>query len=324
MRINLKLLCLASALIGSAVISTSALAIGGVNLQPSYYNGGNVNVGWALMAANPKIKAVRIEIDRGAFNFNLSAHTRIIDEALSRSNIQKVIITYHDSTCLGCSDGTKLNAAANFFKNNQTALRLSNAKIRINLFNEWGGHNLAGVTWGNNINNAIGIIRNAGINRTIIVDAPGLGQGAVRAAAGLKQVTHSAVVPSMHIYQSCYDEGSKSDADLIAAGLTPADKGTGLGECLPKYMNALVAAGRGMVMGEFGTRHPKPEDNASINTYKGLITHGRGLGDIYAWAWNGDGERSNMVQPTWKNNPTAAESAFIKAGYFAEVYSYLP
>ena len=35
----------------------------GVNLQPSYYNNGNVNFGWSLMKSYTKIKTVRIEVE---------------------------------------------------------------------------------------------------------------------------------------------------------------------------------------------------------------------------------------------------------------------
>src|SRR5437667_8859508 len=35
----------------------------GVNLQPSYDFGGNVDLGWSFMKTSPKIKTVRIEIE---------------------------------------------------------------------------------------------------------------------------------------------------------------------------------------------------------------------------------------------------------------------
>ncbi|NLP58412.1 hypothetical protein [Lutibacter sp. B1] len=35
----------------------------GVNLQPSYYNSGNVTIGWDLMKTYPGIETVRIEIE---------------------------------------------------------------------------------------------------------------------------------------------------------------------------------------------------------------------------------------------------------------------
>ena len=41
-------------------------ATNGVNLQPSYYNSGNVDFAWSLMNSNTAIKAVRIEIEPGS------------------------------------------------------------------------------------------------------------------------------------------------------------------------------------------------------------------------------------------------------------------
>ena len=40
-----------------------AFATNGANLQPSYYNGGNVNFGWSLMKTDTKIKTLRLEIE---------------------------------------------------------------------------------------------------------------------------------------------------------------------------------------------------------------------------------------------------------------------
>ena len=40
----------------------------GVNLQPSYYNGGAVNFGWGLMKQFANIKTVRIEIEPDKVN----------------------------------------------------------------------------------------------------------------------------------------------------------------------------------------------------------------------------------------------------------------
>lgn len=323
MKINFKLLCLASALIGSAALSTTALAqIGGVNLQPSYTNGGNVDIGWGLMKAQTKIKAVRIEIDTGAFGFNLDAHSRIIKEAIDQANITKVVITYHDKSCLGCDDATKLQNGARFFVNNRTKLYLGNPKIRINLFNEWGSHNISSTNWANQINAAVKIIRDAGISDRLIADVPGLGQGAIRGANGIKQVTDTRVVPSMHLYSTCYDAGAKVDSELIAAGLTAADKDDGWGRCKTKYMQALVRSGRGFFMGEFGTR--QAGDKISEAFYKDIITAGKSYGDIYAWAWNGDGGDMNMASPTFQPYVVNSPKTYSKSGYFNEVYAFLP
>jgi mannan endo-1,4-beta-mannosidase len=46
------------------IIFQVALSFGnGINLQPSYFNNGNVTFGWSLMKKYSQIKTVRIEIE---------------------------------------------------------------------------------------------------------------------------------------------------------------------------------------------------------------------------------------------------------------------
>src|ERR1700742_5148361 len=90
-------------------VITPALSIGlgdGVNLQPSYYNSGNVNFGWSLMKANTKIKTVRIEIEP---TVSLTTVKSWISQA--RSNGFAVIATYHKATVLGSDNVNDLLAA---------------------------------------------------------------------------------------------------------------------------------------------------------------------------------------------------------------------
>jgi len=79
----------------------------GVNLQPSYYNGGNPNFGWSLMKQQSKIKTVRIEIEPG---YVTQAKSWI---SQARSNGYAVIATYHKASVLGSDNTAELNAAAN-------------------------------------------------------------------------------------------------------------------------------------------------------------------------------------------------------------------
>lgn len=82
----------------------------GVNLQPSYYNNGEVGFGWKLMKQHQKIKTVRIEIEP-----NKATQARgWIQQACSRG--YRVIATYHKSTVLGTDDVNELMAAATWWK----------------------------------------------------------------------------------------------------------------------------------------------------------------------------------------------------------------
>lgn len=85
--------------------STFGLIGNGVNLQPSYYNNGNCDLGWTLMKQNTKIQTVRIEVEPG----QVVNAKRWISEA--KSNGYKVIITYHKSSVLGSDSTSELLAA---------------------------------------------------------------------------------------------------------------------------------------------------------------------------------------------------------------------
>src|ERR1700733_3356905 len=99
---------------------TPALSIGlgdGVNLQPSYYNGGNPNFGWSLMKQEKNIKTVRIEIEP---SIAISQAKSWISQAAS--NGFAIIATYHKASVLGSDKAAALTAAANWWKTNYSAL----------------------------------------------------------------------------------------------------------------------------------------------------------------------------------------------------------
>ena len=71
----------------------------GVNLQPSYYNSGEVDFGWSLMKKHSKIKTVRIEIEP---DIPISLASSWIRQAVE--NGYAVIATYHKHTVLGSNN----------------------------------------------------------------------------------------------------------------------------------------------------------------------------------------------------------------------------
>ena len=88
----------------------------GVNLQPSYYNNGNVNMGSSLMKSKANIKSVRIEIEPGK---ETQGKTWI---AQAKSNGYAVIATYHKSSVLGSDSASELSTAGTWWKNNYSNL----------------------------------------------------------------------------------------------------------------------------------------------------------------------------------------------------------
>lgn len=140
----------------------SAITGNGVNLQPSYYNGGNVQFGWDLMRQFNKIQTVRIEIEP---DVNIETAKNWIRDAAG--NGLNIIATYHKYTVLGSDDEGELMNAAFWWANNWANLA-SAGPITINMINEWGSHNLSPGRVADLYNRAIDIVRGSGYQVIIL------------------------------------------------------------------------------------------------------------------------------------------------------------
>ena len=273
---------------------TFALA-NGVNLQPSYYNSGNVSFGWTLMQANAKIKSVRIEIEP-AVPIALAASWI----AAAQQHGYQVVATYHKYTVLGSDDASELAAAGTWWKNNYATLAASGA-FTINLMNEWGSHNITASAYAAAYNTAIASVRSV-YKGFIIIDIPGWGQEAQTAADAVKgtggaAISDEKIVLSTHIYPGGWNQAknrwvNSSDID------------------------ALLATGRACMVGEFGGSGTGGAD------WSGMVSYAKQKGcAILAWSWNGDGGDMNMVSPKWADQPGATD--FSTSTYFNTVYPLL-
>lgn len=264
----------------------------GVNLQPSYYNGGNPNFGWSLMKQQTNIKTVRIEIEPG---YESQAKNWI---AQAKANGYAVIATYHKSSVLGSDDTTELTAAGNWWKANYTNL---GGSFTINLMNEWGSHNISSNAYAAAYNTAIASVRQV-YGGPIILDIPGYGQETATAAAAVKgtngtKINDTNIILSVHVYPNGYNQAKNHN-------LQNAD------------LDDLASAGRGCIIGEFGNSPAGPVD------WQGVVNYGKGKGwTVLGWCWNGDGGGMNMVSPSWASNGGA--STFTLSSYFSQVYSLL-
>lgn len=276
----------------SATAALTASLGNGVNLQPSYYNGGNPNFGWSLMKQQAKIKTVRIEIEPGYEN---QAKSWI---AQAKSNGYAIIATYHKSSVLGTDNAAELTAAANWWKANYMAL---GGGFTINLMNEWGSHGISADAYARAYNNAIATVRTV-YGGAIIIDCPGYGQETATAAAAAKgynstKISDGNVMLSVHIYPNGYNQGK-------AHNLQRAD------------LDDLGSAGRPCLVGEFGNTPAGPvywQDLVSYASSKGWT--------VLGWAWNGDGIGMNMASPAWSSNGGA--TSFTLSPYFSQVYDLL-
>lgn len=277
----------------TALAYTGHAATNGVNLQPSYYNNGNVNMGWSLMNANSKIKAVRIEIEPDKVT---QAKTWISQAA---SNGKSIIATYHKSAVLGSDSASELAAGGTWWRNNYSTLHASGS-FQINLMNEWGSHNISSNSYASAYNTAISSVR-AVYSGNIIIDIPGWGQesktayDAVKGTNGTK-INDTNITLSCHLYPGDWNQGNNhwfQTSDLYQ----------------------MANSGRSCIVGEFGS------GSGSSDAF-GLTDTARNSGwSVMGWAWNGDGNSLNMVTPSWASNATA--TSFSKSGYFNTIYNHL-
>lgn len=262
----------------------------GINLQPSYYNNGNVTFGWDLMHSYSQIKTVRIEIEPD----KVSQGKDWISQA--KSNGYDVIVTYHNYAVLGSDNSNDLMNAANWWVKNYATLA-SAGSFTVNLMNEWGSHNQTPSSYADAYNKAISTLRSV-YSGSVIIDIPGWGQESKTAAQASSMLKDSRIILSAHIYPGGWNNGHNN-------WVQPSD------------MDELKSTGRPCIVGEYGTR-----GSGSCNVVE-CVKRAKSLGfqSVLAWAWNGDGGDMNMVSPSWSQSPRA--SKYSPTSYFWEVIGLL-
>lgn len=285
---------------GQPPVSTLVSGLGnGVNLQPSYYSGGNVDLGWSLMRQNSKIKSVRIEIEPDQVD-NGNAQ-RWIKEAIA--NGYSVIATYHRKDALGSKDPNDLLKAASWWSTNYNKLQPSGPFL-INLMNEWGGPGITAQDFASTYNQAIATVRSA-YSGPIVIDIPGYGQEARIAANAIKGKTNQIIVDhkiilSAHVYPNSYsnDQGR---------GMTTAD------------IDQLASTGVACMIGEFGKNNEKVQTD-----WLALVNYAKTKGwPVLGWAFNGDGGNMNMISPQFQPLVGGQAQKYLKTPYFDVVYACL-
>lgn len=268
-----QVLVVALMMVGGAAMGQSLDIKNGVNIQASYYNNGRVNMGWELMKAHPEIEAVRIEIEPDRAN---QARTWIRE---AHEYGYQVIATYHDAKKLGTDSRTELMKATNWWRNNYASLS-STGPIIINIMNEWGSHDISPQEYADAYNEAIEAIRPF-YTDPLIVDVPGFGQATKVAADAYDLFEDQGIIFSIHVYTSAFNIEEKrwlSHEDLSYLDATGAD-------CM---------------VGEFCDNSTGGADWCSI--IDECYVNGWPL---FGWAWNGDGNNMNMIEPHWRDEPLA-------------------
>ncbi|WP_254525232.1 PKD domain-containing protein [Natrinema caseinilyticum] len=300
------------AVVGSGLIGrwsnggTSGGSFGdGVNLQPSYFCGGEQDIGWDLMNQYPAIETVRIEIEPFSFgdvDTTVEDARRWIDEATE--NGYEVIATYHHHPDDGSADPAALQRAADFWVDHYGTLS-RNSSVTINLMNEWGDHSVSASAYASAYTDAIGTVRTAtSYTGPIVCDAPGWGQGTHRLASAVEDIDDDDLVLSAHVYPNGYNATT--------------------GEWLrPAHLNVMDETDYPCILGEFGKHTPTAFSENTGADWSAIVDHARDLGwPVVGWAWNGDGtaEKMNMVDPHWGEE---CQGPYSESSYFAVVYDKL-
>lgn len=104
--------------------------LSGVNLQPSYYNNGNVTIGWDTMKKYPQIRSVRIEIEPDKVEQGREWIRQANDHGYH------MIVTYHKCAVLGSDDPGELLGAAQWWQTHYDYLSQA-GDFDVNMMNEW-------------------------------------------------------------------------------------------------------------------------------------------------------------------------------------------
>lgn len=279
---------------GGTTINPATLGLEGcgVNLQPSYFCNGNMDLGWDLMDNYSYIKTLRIELDPGEGS-TMADFVRWITEA--NDNDYDVIVTYHNHQDLGSNDPNTLLAGANWWVENWDTLS-SAGSFTVNLMNEWGNHDLTSQEYADAYNAAIDTVRKV-YSGPIICDIPGWGQETHTAADASLDINDDDIIFSVHIYTNGWN--GKAGHNLCEADL-----------------DYLEDAGRPCMVGEFGNG-----GGGSVD-WSALVDHARSKSwSVIGWCWNGDGGGMNMIDPYWGDDCSA--TLYTKGSYFDVVYDKL-
>ncbi|OQA97742.1 MAG: Mannan endo-1,4-beta-mannosidase precursor [Bacteroidetes bacterium ADurb.Bin217] len=152
----------------------------GINVPLSWYQT-NVNNSIASLKTNTGSNCLRIVVNAG-YNGTTATPANVWQTAVQAciDNDMIPMIELHDWTG-STNTTTDFTNMANWYVTNAAYFKQANiAKhILINICNEWGTWQTAnsnGTAWRDGFNQAVTLIRNAGINTTLIIDAVGYGQ----------------------------------------------------------------------------------------------------------------------------------------------------
>lgn len=328
----------------------------GVNLQPSYYNNGDVDFAWSLMSRQTRIRTVRIEIEP---NKALQARGWIQQAC---GNGYEVIATYHKVTVLGQDTRSELMDAADWWRANYMSLLTANATCIAKR-----GDTLSAIAaryYGDPRRDSAISRANRGLTDATLRPGQSLTIPAESRSFTINIMnewgSHNLVARQ---YAECYNgaistvrgvysgpliidvPGYAQETAVAASAVKGFNTGgvrineTDIILSVHIYRQAFVqqktgsssqrsgpmdnadlddlaSAGRPCIVGEFGTGPP------GAANWSGLVDHAKSLDwPVLGWSWNGDGGTMNMVSPSWSATPNPP--SFSLTSYASTIYGKL-
>jgi len=205
---------------------------------------------------------------------------------LCKTNRVICVLENHDTTGFGeAGDAISLDAAVNFWLNVQSALSGQENYVILNIGNEPIGNTNA-AQWTAATASAVTRLRNAGLQHTIMVDAPNWGQDwqfVMRdtAATVLAADPSSNLIFSIHMY-GVFDTAAK----------------------ITSYLDSFTTRHLALCVCEFGFQ--SPEGNVDEDTILSA-TQAAGIGNM-AWSWSGNSSEVGYLDLVLGFNPAQRSS----------------
>jgi mannan endo-1,4-beta-mannosidase len=199
------------------------------------------------------------------------------DPAIVRASIERAVelgmvpmVELHDIT--GGTDVNEPAQMAQYYVDEMLdILREFEPYLLVNIANEWGAFNTPDEDWVVAYRAAVAVLRDAGVNNTIVIDANDYGQrGSTivqQGSAVLDVDPQRNILFSTHMYQSY--ENPQTILDV---------------------MRGAQEAGLALIVGEFGYQHGERNGQPIPVPYTVMVDEAARLGLGYlAWSWTGNG-----------------------------------
>jgi mannan endo-1,4-beta-mannosidase len=237
----------------------------GINHPVAWFQGDALD--WLDEIATTDANSVRLvwETDRGSTNIIRASIERSIELGMVP------MVELHDVT--GGRDVNDPARMAQYYVDEMRDILFQfEPYLLINIANEWGAFNTSDATWVQAYRQAISVLRDAGLNHTLVIDASNFGQrGATIVAEGAGLLDFDPqhnLLFSTHMYQEYEDPQSILDVMRGA-------------------QNERLA----LIVGEFGFQHGSRNGQPIPVPYTTMLDEAARVGIGYAaWSWTGNSQ----------------------------------